>query len=180
MFTRLTSQTHQPQFGLDPVCVPRVQYSKRSVLWLIDSKLIGLLTAKCWLGSGFQIPNNVYYHMTSQLCVHVLSIGPSRWRWFPVPCSSSASNDDLWWWASSQEALCASLYATGCTRTYLITPKITKISWGTMPPDPLRLKSCRAAMFSTSANNFAHPSPQIKKLSSALEKGVFIAQQHPN
>ena len=39
----------------------------------------------------------------------------------------------------------------------LKTPKITKISWGSIPPDPPTVKDCMAAMFSTSANNFAPP-----------------------
>ena len=33
----------------------------------------------------------------------------------------------------------------------LRTPKLTKISWGSLPPDPPTMKDCRAAMFSTSA-----------------------------
>ena len=37
-------------------------------------------------------------------------------------------------------------------------PQNTKISWGSMAPDPLELvNSCRVAMFSTSTNNIAPP-----------------------
>ena len=40
------------------------------------------------------------------------------------------------------------MYASECTRMRLTTPKIIKISWGSMPPDPPGVNNCRAAMFS--------------------------------
>ena len=63
------------------------------------------------------------------------------------------------------EALCASLYASECTRMCLRAHKIAKISWGSIPPDPPRVRNCSTAMFSTSANSFA---PQIEKFKYAL------------
>ena len=41
-----------------------------------------------------------------------------------------------------------------CLRMHLRT---LNISWGSMPPDSPRVKDCRAAMFSTSANDIAPP-----------------------
>ena len=44
-----------------------------------------------------------------------------------------------------------------CLRMHLRTPKITKTSWGSVPPDPPRVNNCKAVMFSTSANEIAPP-----------------------
>ena len=41
------------------------------------------------------------------------------------------------------------------------TPKITKISWGSMPPDLPILNGCRAVVFSTSGNDIV---PQMEKV----------------
>ena len=40
-------------------------------------------------------------------------------------------------------------------------PQNTKFSWGSMPPDPPTVNDCKAAMFSTSANDMA---PQMEKV----------------
>ena len=46
-----------------------------------------------------------------------------------------------------------------CTKMNLRTLKIIKISWGSIPPDLPRVNNCRTAMFSSSANDIALPSP---------------------
>ena len=115
------------------------------------------------------ITQPVSFACMCQACVHWLvhayqyygiviniSIDPSRWRWFPV-FQQLSKQWWLWWWDSSQEALCAPLYASECTRMHLRTPSITKMSCGSMPPDPPRVNGCWAAMFSTSANDIAPP-----------------------
>ena len=53
----------------------------------------------------------------------------------------------------SRSSVCFSV----CLRVHLNAPKINKISWGSMPPDPPTVNDCRAAMFSTSANEIAPP-----------------------
>ena len=54
--------------------------------------------------------------------------------------------------------LCMPQIAPECTRMHLRTPKITKISWGSVPPDPpYRVNDCRVVMFSTSANENVPP-----------------------
>ena len=110
--------------------------------------------------------------------VHAFGI-PPRTCMEPVEMisiSSISANDD-----DNEEAIarCAILYDSECTRMHLRTPKATKISWGSMPPDLSRVNSCRVAMFSTSANKSAPPPPpsttttlpqvQVNKLSTALE-----------
>ena len=58
--------------------------------------------------------------------------------------------------------LCMPQNAQECTRMHLRTPKITKISWGSMTPDFPRVNDCRAAMFSTSANDIAPPDGKVR------------------
>ena len=70
LFASLSSLTHQPQHGSLWVYMPSALYWKRSALWLIGSKLAGLFTAKCWLGSSFQC---VLSHDQSA-SVHVLIV----------------------------------------------------------------------------------------------------------
>ena len=76
--------------------------------------------------------------------------------------SSSASNDDINDDESLLKKLCVLLcmpqIARESTSEHL---KLPKFPGGSSPPDPPRVKDCRAAMFSTSGNNFA-PSPDKK------------------
>ena len=85
--------------------------------------------------------------------VHVLGIVSCAWRWFSVSVSSASNedyNDD-----PPLNKLCVFLCmpqnAPECTSEHL---KLPKFPGGACPPDPPRVKDCRAAMFSTS---FAPP-----------------------
>ena len=60
--------------------------------------------------------------------------------------SSLESDDDY----DDEPLLCMPQNTPECTGLSR-TPKNSKISWGSMPPDPPTAKDCRAAMFSTSA-----------------------------
>ena len=61
---------------------------------LIGSKLAGLLTAKCYIGSGFQSLIILYNQSAMCACVmHALGIGPSQQRWSPVAVSSASDKD---------------------------------------------------------------------------------------
>ena len=53
----------------------------------------------------------------------------------------------------SRSSLCFSV----CLGMHLRTPKSPKFLGGSMPPDPLRVNSCRVAMLSTPANEIAPP-----------------------
>ena len=104
--------------------------------WLgLACKTVG---CQCWLGSAFQITNNAYYQISSQLGVHALGIAPRTWS----SSSSSANDDDNDKPPNEplQEALCASLYASERTRVCLRVPKTTQIPSG-HAPDPLKLKT---------------------------------------
>ena len=144
------------------LCVIKLKAVHIGVAWIW---LARLLTAKCWLDRRFQIPDSAYYHMTSQLryvdalSLHSLSVGP-RCRWFPVsPITQQVTKIIAIQWTSSQEALCVFLYALECAEIWLRTPITAKISWESIPPDPLGPKGCRAflgrRMFFASAEKFA-------------------------
>ena len=53
----------------------------------------------------------------------------------------------------SRSSVCFSV----CLRMHLRTPKITKISWGSMPPDSPKVNNWRVTMFFTSAKDIAPP-----------------------
>ena len=62
LFATVASQTHQLQRRRSlPECTPVRNTESDPRCVLVGSKLAGQLTAKCWLGSGFQITNNAYY-----------------------------------------------------------------------------------------------------------------------
>ena len=61
----------------------------------------------------------------------------------------------LQWWPSSQEALCG---FSVCLRLHQIAPECNAQNFlGSIPTNPPRVKDHRAAMFPTSAENFALP-----------------------
>ena len=68
-------------------------------------------------------------YISHDQCTHALTSA-----WIDLCMHTLSKQWWLWWWAvhrvSSQEDLCASLYASECPRMLLRTPKIAKISWG--------------------------------------------------
>ena len=54
------------------------------MLWLIGSKLAGVLKSIVEAMQWLSVPNNAYYHTTSQLCVHASSMHALACACMPV------------------------------------------------------------------------------------------------
>ena len=81
-----------------------------------------------------------------------------------VGLSEKHFHSDLWGWPVKKLCvlLCMPQNAPECARMRLRTPKIIKISWGSMPLDPPRMNNCGAAMFTTSPNDIPTTPPDRK------------------
>ena len=80
----------------------------------------------------------------------------------------------------SRNSVCFSV----CLRMRLRTPKIIKIFWGSIPPDPPTVNNCRVAMFSTSANDTAPPDEKVmyspEKYLLAIAKYIMVIPTCPH
>ena len=98
-------------------------------MWLIGSKLAGVLTAKCRLGSGF--------HMTSQLYMHALCMR-SLADWWMVSSSSSLASDDDYGGEPLLKKFCVLLCMPQNAPEYTSEHiKLPKLPGGTCPLTPL-------------------------------------------